>query len=132
MKKIIRFSGLLIILVFSGFCNLYAQKSAIIKGHIQDALTGSSMEFVNVVEIDKNGRFVSGTISDLNGNYIIKVSSDKNPLQASFIGYRKQNIDINGRTQIDIKLQSDEQTISEVRIEAQKMSNDGFTKVRDR
>ena len=132
MKKIIRFSGLLIILIFSGFCNLYAQKSAIIKGHITDALTQSSMEFVNVVEIDKNGRFVSGTISDLNGNYIIKVSNDKNPLQASFIGYRKQNIAVNGRTQIDIKLQSDEQTLGEVTISGTKMSNDGFTKIRDR
>ncbi|HAH23954.1 MAG TPA: SusC/RagA family TonB-linked outer membrane protein [Prolixibacteraceae bacterium] len=132
MKKIIRFSGLLIIVLLSGFCNLYAQKSAIIKGHITDALTKSSMEFVNVVEIDKNGRFVSGTISDLNGNYIIKVSNDKNPLQASFIGYHKQNIDINGRTQIDIKLVSDDQTLSEVTISGTKMSNDGFTKVRDR
>jgi TonB-linked SusC/RagA family outer membrane protein len=132
MKKIIRFSGLLIILLFSGFCNLYAQKSAIIKGHITDALTKSPMEFVNIVEIDKNGRFVSGTISDLNGNYIIKVSNDKNPLQASFIGYHKQNVDINGRTQIDIKLLSDDQTLSEVTISGTKMSNDGFTKVRDR
>ncbi|MGE5394366.1 MAG: TonB-dependent receptor plug domain-containing protein, partial [Candidatus Saccharibacteria bacterium] len=132
MKKIIRFSGLLIVLLLSGFCNLYAQKSAIIKGHISDATTGSSMEFVNVVEMDKNGRFVSGVTSDLNGNYIIKVSNDKNPLQASFIGYQKQNIAINGRTQIDIKLQSDDRTLGEVRVEGQKMSNDGFTKVRDR
>ena len=132
MKKIIRFSGLLIILILSGFCNLYAQKSAIIKGHITDAVTGSSMEFVNVVEIDKNGRFVSGTISDLNGNYIIKVANDKNPLQVSFIGYNKQTTDINGRTQIDIKLQSNENTLGEVRVEGNKVANDGFTKVRDR
>ena len=111
---------------------MYAQKSAIIKGHITDALTGSSMEFVNVVEIDKNGRFVSGTISDLNGNYIIKVANDKNPLQVSFIGYNKQTTDINGRTQIDIKLQSNNQTLGEVRIEGAKVANDGFTKVRDR
>jgi TonB-linked SusC/RagA family outer membrane protein len=132
MKKFIRFSGLLIVLLLSGFCNLYAQKPAIIKGHITDATTGEAMSFVNVVEVDKNGRFVSGQVSDVNGNYIIKVSNDKNPLQVSFIGYQKQNININGRTQIDIKLQSDDQTLSEVRVEGQKMSNDGFTKVRDR
>lgn len=132
MKKIIRFSGLLIIVLLSGFCNLYAQKSAIVKGQITDALTGAPMEFVNVVEMDKNGRFVSGTMSDLNGNYIIKVTNDQNPLQVSFIGYNKQNVDIKGRTQINIKLQSDDQTLGEVRIEGQKMGNDGFTKVRDR
>ncbi|MGE5395045.1 MAG: SusC/RagA family TonB-linked outer membrane protein [Candidatus Saccharibacteria bacterium] len=132
MKKIIRFSGLLIVLLLSGFCNLYAQKTAIIKGHISDATTGEAMSFVNVVEVDKNGRFVSGQVSDINGNYIIKVSNDKNPLQVSFIGYQKQTVNINGRTQIDIKLQSDDRTLNEVRVEGQKMSNDGFTKIRDR
>ena len=132
MKKIIQFSGLLIIILLSGFCNLYAQKSAIIKGQITDQLTGSLMEFVNVVEIDKNGRFVAGTISDLNGNYIIKVSDDKNPLQVSFIGYKKKTVNIDGRTQINIALESEDMTIGEVRIEGTKMSNDGFTKVRDR
>lgn len=132
MKKIIQFSGLLIIMLLSGFCNLYAQKSAIIKGQITDQLTGNLMEFVNVVEIDKNGRFVAGTISDLNGNYIIKVSDDKNPLQVSFIGYKKKTVNIDGRTQINIALESEDMTIGEVRIEGTKMSNDGFTKVRDR
>ena len=132
MKKIIQFSGLLIILLLSGFCNLYAQKSAIIKGQITDQLTSNLMEFVNVVEIDKNGRFVSGTISDLNGNYIIKVTDDRNPLQVSFIGYKKKTVNIEGRTQINIALESEDITIGEVRIEGTKMSNDGFTKVRDR
>lgn len=131
MKKIIQLTGLLILL-FSGFTNLYAQKPAIIKGHVSDSQTGMKMEFVNIVEIDKNGRFVSGTQSDLNGNYIIKVMNDQNPIQASFIGYKKQNIKINGKTQIDIKLESEGLSLNEVKIEGAKISNDGFTKVRDR
>ena len=43
MKKIIQFSGLLIIVLLSGFCNLYGQKPAIIKGHVTDSLTRESM-----------------------------------------------------------------------------------------
>jgi TonB-linked SusC/RagA family outer membrane protein len=132
MKKIIQLSGLLIITLLSGFCNLYAQKSAIIKGHITDAQTKESLLYVNVVEIDKNGRFVSGTVSDMNGNYVFKVSNDQNPLQASFIGYKKKTIEINGRTQINIELESESQSINEVRVEATKIGNDGYTKVRDR
>jgi len=132
MKKIIQFSGLLIISLLSGFCNLYAQKPAIIKGHIIDSRTQSSMMYVNIVEIDKNGRFVSGTVSDINGNYVFKVSNDKNPLQASFIGYIKQSIQINGRSKVDIQLDPDDKSLGEVRIEGTKLGNDGYTKVRDR
>jgi TonB-linked SusC/RagA family outer membrane protein len=132
MKKIIQLSGLPVVLLLLGFCNLYAQKPAIIKGHITDSQTKESLLYVNVVEIDKNGRFISGTVSDLNGNYVLKVSNDQNPIQASFIGYTKQNIDIKGRTTIDIVLESESQSIGEVRIEATKISNDGYTKVRDR
>lgn len=111
---------------------MYAQKPAIIKGHIMDSRTQSSMMYVNVVEIDKNGRFVSGTVSDVNGNYVFKVSNDKNPLQASFIGYIKQTVQINGRTKIDIKLDPDDKSLGEVKIEGTRIGNDGFTKVRDR
>jgi len=132
MKKIIQLSGLLIISLLSGLCNVYGQKPAIIKGHIIDAVTNESLPSVNVVEIDKNGRFVSGTVTDVNGNYVFKVTNDQNPIQASFIGYKKQSIVINNRTQINIKLESEDQNLSEVKISASKMSNDGFTKVRDR
>jgi len=132
MKKIIQFSGLLIIVLLSGFCNLYGQKPAIIKGHVTDSLTRESMLYVNVVEIDKNGRFVSGTVTDLNGNYVFKVTNNQNPLQVSFIGYKKKTVMINGRTQIDIQLESESRALSEVRIDVAKVANDGFTKVRDR
>ncbi|MFY9151975.1 MAG: SusC/RagA family TonB-linked outer membrane protein [Prolixibacteraceae bacterium] len=132
MKKIIQLSGLLIITLLGGFCNLYGQTSAIIKGHVTDATTKESLLFVNVVEIDKNGRFVSGTVTDLNGNYVIKVTNDKNPIQASFIGYKKQTFNLDGRTQIDIELESESTAIDEITIEGTKMGNDGYTKVRDR
>jgi len=132
MKKIIQLSGLLIISLLSGLSNVYGQKSAIIKGHIVDAVTNESLMSVNVVEIDKNGRFVSGTVTDVNGNYVFKVTNDQNPIQASFIGYKKQSIVINNRSQINIKLESEGQNLSEIKVSASKMSNDGFTKVRDR
>jgi TonB-linked SusC/RagA family outer membrane protein len=132
MKKIIQFSGLLIIILLSGFCNLYGQKPAIIKGHVTDSLTKESMLYVNVVEIDKNGRFVSGTVTDLNGNYVFKVSNDKNPLQVSFIGYRKKTVSIDGRTTVNIELEPESKNLKEVRVEVAKVGNDGFTKVRDR
>ena len=70
MKKIILYTGLLICFL-SIINNASAQTSAIIKGRILDQVTNESMPFVNTVEIDKKGRFVTGTVSDINGNYIL-------------------------------------------------------------
>ena len=88
MKKILLLSGLFLCL-FTGFNKLNAQ-SAIIKGKITDAVTNETLMSVNIVEIDKNGRFIGGTVSDLNGNYVFKVTNVNNPIQVSFIGYKKQ------------------------------------------
>ena len=76
MKKIILLSGLLICLL-SGFNSAYSQ-SAIIKGKVIDAMTKETLMAVNVVEIDKNGRFISGTVTDINGNYVLKVTDENN------------------------------------------------------
>lgn len=132
MKKIFQLSGLLIIVLLSGFCNLYAQSPVIIKGHVTDSVTTESMPFVNVMEVDKNGRNAGGTVTDENGNYVLKVNNVQNTIQVAFIGYKKKSFKVNGRTQIDVKLASESLAIGEVTVEATKIANDGFTKVRDR
>lgn len=120
------------IVLLSGFCNVYAQNAVIIRGHVTDSVTNESLSYVNVAEVDKNGRFVSAKITDENGNYVLQVTNPQNPVQVSFIGYRKQTFKINGRSQIDIKLVSESLNIAEVTVEATKIANDGYTKVRDR
>ena len=130
MKKIILLSGLLFCLL-SGFNKAYGQ-SAIIKGKIVDSITKETLMAVNIVEVDKNGRFISGITSDINGNYVLKVSDVKNQIQVSFIGYKKQTFSIDGRTTIDIKLETESIAVGDVVVTGAKMSNDGTTQVRDR
>lgn len=130
MKRALLLSVFLICLL-SGFNKSYGQ-SAIIQGKITDANTNETLVSVNVVEIDRNGRFISGTISDFNGNYVIRVTDVKNPIQVSFIGYKKQSFQIGNRTQIDIKLEPETVTVDDITVVGAKMGNDGFTNVRDR
>ena len=130
MKKIILISGLLICLL-SGFQNVQGQTS-IIQGKVVDNLTQETLVGVNIVEVDRNGRFISGTITDYNGNFVFRVSDSKNPIQISFIGYKKQTLDLDGRTQLNIKLESESIAMGDVVIVASKMGNDGFVSVRDR
>jgi len=130
MKKILLLSGLLFCLL-SGFNKAYGQ-SAIIKGKIIDSVTKETLMAVNIVEIDKNGRFISGTVTDINGNYVLKVTDLKNQVQVSFIGYKKQSFAIDGRTTIDIKLETESIAVGDVVVTGNKMGNDGTTQVRDR
>jgi TonB-linked SusC/RagA family outer membrane protein len=131
IKKIIQLTGLLICFL-SFFSNTSAQKSAIIKGRITDPSTNESLPYVNIVEIDVNGRFVAGTTSDGNGNYILQVKDINDSIQVSFIGYKKNVFTIKNRTTINIALEQESQSIEEVRFVASKISNDGYTNVRDR
>ena len=130
MKKILLLTGLIICL-FSGINNAQGQ-SAIIKGKVIDATTNETLLAVNIVEIDKNGRNISGTVSDINGNYVLKVTDTKNQVQVSFIGYKKQTFSINGRTSIDIKLETESVAVGDVVVTGTKMGNDGIVNVRDR
>ncbi|MEN8155535.1 MAG: TonB-dependent receptor [Bacteroidota bacterium] len=47
----------------------------------------------------------TGSITDVNGSYTIMVSSEATTLEASFVGMKTMEIDINGRTVIDIVME---------------------------
>lgn len=131
MKKNSFLTGLLgLFLLLSQF--VFGQNSVIIRGKVTDETTNESLAFVNVVEIDNNGRFVTGTVTDVNGNYVLKVKDSNNSIQVSFIGYKKKSFNIEGRATIDVKLESESQSLGEVNVTAEVMGNDGITKVRDR
>ena len=122
----------LLISLFAFVTTGYGQTSVIIKGHVIDKQTKEGLGFVNIIEIDKNGRNLSGTLSDANGNYILKVKDDQNPITVSYVGYKKQSFMVNSRSIIDIQLESVSQNIDEIKVEGHRVANDGYTQIRDR
>ena len=55
-----------------------------------------------------------GTVTDIEGNYSIDVPNGESVLVFSSIGYTREEIPVNGRATIDMELQSDIQSLSEV------------------
>ena len=55
-----------------------------------------------------------GTTTDANGEYSIAVQDQSTTLVFSFIGYATQEVQINGRTRIDVTLSPDVQSLEEV------------------
>ncbi|RAV98479.1 TonB-dependent receptor [Pseudochryseolinea flava] len=82
---------------------------AAIVGKVTDD-TGAGLPGVSVVEKGST----NGTTSDANGDYSISVSNDDATLVFSFIGYQTMEVNVGGRTTIDVSLVPDIQSLAEV------------------
>lgn len=86
-----------------------AQQSFVVSGVIQGE-TGDPMPGVNVIVKGTS----QGTTSDADGKYSLNAGSSDAILIFSFIGYTTQEIPVGNRTTIDIQLEPDLATLSEV------------------
>lgn len=91
----------------------YAQDMTV-SGRVTSAEDGSSLPGVNVLVKGTT----SGTTTDAAGNYSLSVPASGGVLIFSFIGFRGQEIEIGGRTTIDISLALDATELSEVVVTA--------------
>lgn len=91
-------------------CNeMKAQNGVLISGLITDA-SGLGIPGVNVVEKGTK----NNVSTDMDGKFAIKVTNASASLVASYIGFEPQEIAISGKSTINIKLKSEEQSLKEV------------------
>lgn len=95
----------LFLLVASG---AYAQNITV-TGKVTDAKSHESIPGANVVVKGTT----NGTITDPNGNYSLSVPANAT-LEFSFIGYKTQEVPVNGKKVIDIKLATSSTELDEV------------------
>ncbi|WKN30936.1 TonB-dependent receptor [Porifericola rhodea] len=81
-----------------------------VTGQVFDEETQEVLPGVNVLVKNTS----NGTITDIEGRYKISVPQGSDTLMFSYIGYRHQMIAVNGRTEINVNLQADIQSLSEV------------------
>jgi TonB-dependent starch-binding outer membrane protein SusC len=84
---------------------LFAQTTSV-KG-IVTAKSGTAVSGVTVVEINSNDRQVSGTNTDNDGSYNLRITNPANRLRFSHIGFTTKTESINGRSSINIRLEDD-------------------------
>jgi TonB-linked SusC/RagA family outer membrane protein len=81
-----------------------------VTGNITDATTGDPLPGV-YIRIEGT---TAGAVSDVDGNYSVDVPQAGAVLQFSFIGYNTENIAVEGRSVIDVKLISELTALEEV------------------
>lgn len=107
------FCFILFFVLFSSLCTKISaetfQKNVSIKGLVKD-LSGYPIIGANILESGTN----NGTITNIDGEFILTVSNSNSVIVVSYIGYKTQEIGINNRDNIVITLEEDSKMFDEV------------------
>lgn len=82
-----------------------------VSGTVTDVETGDPLPGVNVTLSSDSSQ---GTSTDANGEYSLSVPSDDEVLRFSYIGYERQEIDVNGRSTINVEMGRDVTALEDV------------------
>ncbi|MFT6842209.1 MAG: TonB-linked SusC/RagA family outer membrane protein, partial [Psychroserpens sp.] len=108
IQKVLKLFSLTCIL---GFSSLQAQT---VNGKITDALDGTPLPGVSVIVKGTS----TGVSSDFDGMYSLDVKKSNAILQFSYMGYVAQEVSVNGRTLINIKLEQGAESLDEIVVTA--------------
>ena len=82
---------------------MQAQEITSVHGTVSDELGG--LMGATVVEIDANGRIINSAVTDLNGNFTMKVKNPKDKIRFTYVGMAAQVLPIN-KTTFNIHMKS--------------------------
>ncbi|WP_300811912.1 TonB-dependent receptor [uncultured Bacteroides sp.] len=108
-KKIQKIPCLFLLMLFSCFSAM-AQKSITVRGTVFDS-TGETVIGASVVV---KGNTSIGTISDIDGNFMLTVPSENTILVISFVGMKSQEVKATSNKLIKVTLEDDSQQLQEV------------------
>lgn len=97
-------------LIFSLLATLVMAQDFSLSGKVTDAENAEPLIGASVVEKGTS----NGTITDIEGNYQLTVSSADAILVVSYVGYGSMEVSINGRTLLDISMDLDLSELEEV------------------
>jgi len=87
-----------------------------ITGRVVDAQTGEALPGVNVIVLgseEATGQII-GTQTNMDGDYSIQVPGELSTLVFTYIGYQRLEVEIDGRSEIDVELHQDIQMLDDV------------------
>lgn len=108
-------------------------QTKVIRGTVYDSENGETMVGVNVIERNDQDRALNGTVTDINGNFMIKIAgSGKTDLVFSFISYKTQVIPIKNQTEVVVQLETESEQIEDIVITGQRLTSTGIDNISKR
>jgi len=108
-KKIQKIPYLFLLMLFS-FVTASAQKGITVRGTVLD----SNGETIIGASVTLKGNNSVGTISDIDGNFVLTVPSEKSVLIVSYVGMKPQEVKVVSRSLIKVTLEDDTKQLEEV------------------
>ena len=104
----------------------------VVKGKIVDKKTKDPIAGVSVTEIDADKRIIKGTSTDIEGNFVLRVSNPKNRINISYIGYKTIAQNLNGRSNINFQMEDETAGIDEVFVTSSRTTDNGMMNIKER
>ncbi|MCC8145655.1 MAG: SusC/RagA family TonB-linked outer membrane protein [Bacteroidales bacterium] len=115
------------------FCqSVFAQSGAgdMIRGKVVSE-TGEELILAQVVEIDRTDRVVGHTLTDMNGEFSLKLFSAQNRLRVTYLGFKQETVNIGSQRNITFVLKEDN-VLPEVEIVQKRTVSDGTFQIPER
>lgn len=103
-------ASLLLCMSWLSLPELAAQTSRIIRGQVLEDTSGEPLPGVSILERGTT----NGTVTDLDGNFVLTVTTEKTMLRLSFIGFKTQEILVEGDENLKVSMASDLGSLEEV------------------
>ena len=123
---------ILCIVALCSFLSTNAQNKTILRGRVIDKADKTTIIGANIVEFDSDDRVVNGTITNVNGDFVLQMNNPENIIKVSVIGYKTQNIDIDPSKIITVVLEPTNIALDAVTVTATARSTGGLINIDDR
>ncbi len=114
-------------MVFVLFCVQTVIGQTILTGTVKDKVTNEPLMGANVNVMNANNRSITGGIVNVNGEYKISIPQEKGlTIVFSFIGYKTVKVTYSAQKTINMLLEDDSFTFTDVEITAKKLERNGL------
>ena len=119
--KLFKYILITVLLSYAG--GAWAQ--AVLSGRVTEDFDGQKEPIIgaNISIVNKDNRTLGGTVTNLNGNYNVRIPSNESNLTIvfSYIGMKSQKVKYTGQETLNILLEANVESLSEVVIAAQRI-----------
>lgn len=120
MNRFLKISYLLIGLLVLVFGGVSAQEKIMVRGKVISAQDKLPLIGVAIMEINKENRTIGSCISNVDGDFFIRVSDTKNKLVFTYLGYKKKEIVVGDNREIKVALDESVNALTEVTVTSKK------------
>lgn len=138
MRKLPFILMLVLFVCMAGSGSLFAQdgvKRTIVRGRVLEGNSKLPLSGASVTEIDKDGRTLNGTFTDIDGNFALRVNDPaNNRISVAYINYKSAVQKMNDSTNFTVYLDGDAGALNDVAVTSYNNGVDNGTgmKVRER